>query len=301
VHISIIGTNGMLSAFLSDYFFAKENTVVDVYGITPPDDYNYSDYHYLDLLADEIDYDVFMKSDLVIYAAGAGVQASVGTSSELMYKLNLLAPVTLCYNLKRISYTGKYISFGSYMELGINDDENINFTEEQIELSKEPISNDYSSSKSLYTRFIGRFLADFSYCHFILPNTFVRNEKGTRLIPYILNYISKVQNGEQCDMPRFSSGNQIRQYISLYDLGKVISLCTEKTIPSGIYNVGGGEVLTIKELITRIFHFYHVEMDEKMFGQETRRDGDIRSLKLDGSKLYKEIGYLPALKIESIL
>ena len=38
----------------------------------------------------------------------------------------------------------------------------------------------------------------------------------------------------------------------------------------------------------------------EFFGQDVRRDGDIKSLRIDGSKLMKELGILPNSKIENI-
>lgn len=299
--ISIFGTNGMLSTYLSKLFFQDKRYILNLYGIEKPTNYLYTNYNYIDLLNDEIDYDSLLKSDLIIYASGAGVQAALNTKSELMFHLNLHVPIKICNKLKEYNYKGIYISFGSYMEIGLNADENISFDETQIKLSPLLVTNDYALSKRLLTRFMGDLFAPYQFWHFILPNIFVKDEEGTRLIPYVLDYLRKTSNGELCDLPRFSSGEQIRQYISLEDIGMVILSCIKYNICSGIYNIGGGEVMSIKELITRLFNYYNLPISDKMFSKEVRRDGDIKSLKINGKKLENAIGYQPHQKIESIL
>lgn len=291
----------MLSTYLSKLFFQNERYIINLYGIEKPIECLYTNYIYIDLLKDEINYDTLIKSDLIIYAAGAGVQAAVNTKSELMFHLNLYVPIKICNKLKEYNYKGIYISFGSYMEIGLNADEKISFDETQIKLSPLLVTNDYALSKRLLTRFMGDLIAPYQFWHFILPNTFVKDEKGTRLIPYVLDYLRNTRNGELCDLPLFSSGDQIRQYISLEDIGMVIIRCLKYSISSGTYNIGGGEVLSIKELITRLFNYYNLPISDKMFSKEVRRDGDIKSLKITGQKLENKIGYIPHQKIESIL
>ena len=73
-----------------------------------------------------------------------------------------------------------------------------------------------------------------------------------------------------------------------------------KHIPSGLYNMGGGEFLSIRSLIERLFAIYNVPCKDEFFGQEIRRDGDIKSLCIDGSKLMNALKELPSSKIEDI-
>jgi UDP-glucose 4-epimerase len=300
--ISIFGTNGMLSSSLSMYFHKTDaGNIINLFGLEEPNDYFFSSFRQTDLLKDEIDYNLLKESDLIIYAAGAGVQSAKDTDSILMYKLNLYVPIVLCNTLIKNNYKGVYISFGSYMEIGLNNDETLFFNEKQIELSDLPVTNDYALSKRLLTRFMGSLKAPFRFWHFILPNTFVRNETGTRLIPYVLEYIYKIKKGESCDVPGLSSGEQIRQYINFEDICFVITKSLEFDIPSGTYNIGGGEILSVRELILRLFNYFKLPVSDEMFGKETRRDAGIKSLKLNGEKINGEIGYLPHQLIESIL
>jgi len=300
--IAIFGTNGMISSLLSKFFYDKSETnIVNVYGTQEPGNYLFSNFFYTDLLKDGIDYQELLKSDLIIYAAGAGVQASIIESSELMYQLNLFVPISICTQLKVLNYKGIFVSFGSYMEIGLNNDETILFDEKQIEFSSLKVTNDYAISKRLLTRFMGSFSAPYHFLHLILPNIYSNNETGTRLIPYVLNYLSKIKNGLHCNVPQFSSGNQVRQFVNFEDVCFALTRCIKCNIQSGIYNLGGGEILSIKELIIRLFNYYQIPVKDEMFGKEATRDSDIKYLKLNGNKLMKEIDYLPHQRIESIL
>ena len=42
-----------------------------------------------------------LDSDVIIYAAGAGVQAALNTDAALMYQLNVQAPIDITLNLKK--------------------------------------------------------------------------------------------------------------------------------------------------------------------------------------------------------
>lgn len=300
--ILIIGTNGMLSTAFSKYFFAKEGATVETYGLEAPNGYDCDKYYQVDLNNDKLDYDTMCNYDVIIYAAGAGVQAAQKTDSSLMYALNVSVPIEITLQLKKHDYKGIYVSFGSYMEIGINIEEGKKFTEEDVIYSKLPVSNDYGLSKRLYGRYIMDFTADFSFYHFILPNMFSEDDlkPGTRLIPYTLQYLKNYKKGNNPLPPSFSSGTQTRQFITLEEMIQTVDKAIERKIPSGIYNIGGGEFMSIRNLIERIFALYGVTCKDDFFGKEVRRDGDIKSLCIDGSKLFNALGSLPSSTIEQI-
>ena len=205
--------------------------------------------------------------------------------------------------LKKHDYKGTYVSFGSYMEIGLNNEDGKAFDEDDVICSPLPVTNDYALSKRLYGRYMKDLIADYTHLHFILPNMFSYNDvkPGTRLIPYILQYIQSFKSGKNAEEPSFSAGLQTRQFILLENLFVVIEKALASKISSGIYNVGGGEFMSIRNLIERIFAYYGVPCKEEYFGKEVRRDGDIKSLRISGRKLLASIGYLPTTKIEEIL
>lgn len=300
--IAIIGANGMLSVALTKQFMAEGHRV-DVFGLDAPLGYDCTNFYPCNLLnKDGLDYDILMQSDMIIYASGAGVQAALSTPSSLMYALNVNAPIEITLQLKMREYKGIYVSFGSYMEIGLNDEDGRAFTEEEVICSSLPVTNDYALSKRLYGRYMKDFSADYTFYHFILPNMFSEDDlkPGTRLVPYTLQYLQDYNAGKNPQTPSFSAGLQTRQFITLEEMILTVDKAICKNIPSGIYNIGGGEILSIRNLIERLFAIYEVPCKDEFFGQELRRDGDIKSLCIDGSKLMSKLGYLPNSKIEDI-
>ncbi|MEG2515141.1 MAG: NAD-dependent epimerase/dehydratase family protein, partial [Bacteroidaceae bacterium] len=168
MRVSIIGSNGMLSVALAKYFYAKSDCIVDVYGLDYPNGYEFENFYQINLLETKLDYDNLLFSDVIIYASGAGVQAALSTDSSLMYALNVNIPIEITLQLKKRGYKGKYVSFGSYMEIGLNSEEGKAFTEDEVVCSELPITNDYGLSKRLYSRYMNELMADYSYLHFIL-------------------------------------------------------------------------------------------------------------------------------------
>lgn len=300
--ISIIGANGMLSVALTKYFYGRQDTTVVVYGLDAPQGYSCDEFYATNLLKQRLDYESIAQSDVIIYASGAGVQAALNTDSGLMYALNVTAPIDITLGLKKVGFKGVYVSFGSYMEIGINDEDGKAFNENDVVCSPLPVSNDYALSKRLYGRYMRDFVSDFIAYHFILPNMFSEDDlkPGTRLVPYTLKFLQDYTAGKQVEKPKFSAGTQTRQFITLEEMIMTVDKAINAKILSGLYCVGGGEFLSIRSLIERLFAIYHVPCKDEYFGQSVRRDGDIRSLRLDGAKLYNALGYQPDKTIEDI-
>ena len=300
--ITIIGANGMLSVALTKFYYGRPDTNVVVYGLDAPKGYDCDEFHQTDLLKHHLDYSKLLDSDVIIYASGAGVQAALNTDAVLMYALNLYSPIDITLALKKAGYKGIYVSFGSYMEIGVNDEEGRAFTEDEIICSHLPVTNDYALSKRLYGRYMRDFKADYTSYHFILPNMFSEDDlkPGTRLVPYTLQYLQDYCTGKKLSAPSFSAGTQTRQFITLEEMIETVDMAIKFKVPAGLYNIGGGEYISIRTLIERLFAIYGVPIKDDFFGKSVRRDGDIRSLRIDGSKLYKLIGKQPGKSIEDI-
>ena len=300
--IAIFGSNGMLSAALAKAFMA-DGHIVEVYGRSTPKEYECSKFHPCDLLSDTLDYETLLQADMIVYGSGAGGQAEHSTPATLMYSLNVNVPIDMTLQFKKREYKGIFVSFGSYMEIGLNEEDCHEFTEDEVVCSVLPATNDYALSKRLYSRYMNDFVSDFTHWHFILPNMFSYNDKktGTRLIPYVLQYCREYKQGLNPQAPSFSAGTQKRQYIFLEEIKDVLYKAVEAKMTSGIYNIGGGEYRSIRSFIENIFTANGVPCKEEYFGKSIRRDGDVKSLRIDGSKLENAIHYLPTATMAQIL
>jgi nucleoside-diphosphate-sugar epimerase len=290
--VAVIGSNGLLSNYIGKYCNLESHDL-NVYGRTEPNAHSFSCFHKIDLLQQDLKYNQLLDSDLVIYAAGAGVQSSLGESAESVYKLNTCVPLSLFNNLKNLNFKGILVTFGSYFEVGENS-KNIVFNESDVIQSLSIPPNDYSISKRMLTRFFNGAKSQFNFYHFILPTIYSETESEARLIPYTLKAIL-----ENRDL-QFTSGDQVRQYIHTKDVVKLIFIAIEQNLLSGIYNISGTEEYSVKDLVKLLFDLNNRALPDSFFGQTKRLDEGMKSLRLDDSKLMDKVNDFPRIKIQDV-
>lgn len=293
MNVTILGTNGFLSRAIALYCNEK-GYPVNMYGLDEPSGHHYESFHRINLMTDELDVNELCKSDIIVYAIGAGIQSNLKEGNDLIYNLNVTAPVRICNALKAGGYTGKFVTFGSVFEMGETHEERF-FTEEDIQTSLAIAPNDYTVSKRMLTRFIGSYKHDFTHWHFIIPTIYGETENPKRLIPYTINAI---RNGEEL---HFTAGNQTRQYIHVSEVPRMMDVAFEKNIPSGIYNIQGKETVTVKEIVTLIHHVLGKDVPDGCFGSVQRADVGMKYLALDGSKLKAATDFEASVKLEDVI
>ncbi len=291
--ISILGTNGFLSSSIGKYF-ENRKCELEVYGLEPPVTHLYHHFHEMNLLKDSIDAKKLYDSDLIIYAIGAGIQSNLKESANLIYNLNTTVPVKLCNELKTIGFTGTVVSFGSIFEIGEISVKR-KFTEHDILTSSAIAPSDYVVSKRMFSRFVDSYHHQFVHWHFILPTIYGVGENPKRLIPYTVN---AVLTGE---VPHFTAGNQMRQYIHVDEIPMMLEMAVKKHLPSGIYNVEGKEILTVREIVSSVYDYFNKSLSEESFGSASRSDVGMEYLALDGSKLRQMTGFVPTVKILDVI
>ena len=242
----------------------------------------------------ELDCSVLVDADLIIYAIGAGIQANLKEGFNLIYNLNVTAPVTICNKLKELDYKGRFVTFGSVFEMGETTEERF-FTEEDVLTSTSPAPNDYTVSKRMLSAFVSSYKHDFTHWHFYIPTIYGAGENPKRLIPYVIN---SIRNGEEL---HFTAGDQTRQYVHVSEVPRMLAMAVEKNLASGIYNIQGKETLTVKEIVTEIHHAMGKAVPEGCFGSVQRADVGMKYLALDGSKLRDAIGFVPFIQIRDIV
>ena len=287
--ITVLGTNGLLSDCIGRYC-NKHNHQLFMYGLDVPIGHTYDIFNQVNLINDNLNYDEIIQSDMIVYAAGAGIQSNLKESAGLIYTLNVTVPVKICNELKLKGYKGDFISFGSYFEIGENS-ENHCFTETELLQSQRKVVNDYSVSKRMFSRFISSVEMPFRTLHFILPTIYGENEAPHRLIPYTINALKS--DAEIA----FTSGEQIRQYIYIDELVEIVFNANSTTIPSGLYNIEGAESLTVKKLVSTLFAAFNKPLPKSVFGKTQRTDTGMKNLQMNGQKLEQLIGNKPTIKI----
>lgn len=291
--ISILGTNGFLSTAIAKY--ANEvGWTLNMYGLDAPIDCEYSNFYKVNLMDAELDCSGLMDSDLIIYAIGAGIQANLKEGLNLIYNLNVTAPVTICNKLKELNYQGRFVTFGSVFEMGETKEERF-FTEEDVLTSTCPAPNDYTVSKRMLSAFVSSYKHEFTHWHFYIPTIYGVGRKSKTFDP--IRYHCN-RNGEEL---HFTAGDQTRQYIHVSEVPRMLALAVEKNLVSGVYNIQGKETVTVKEIVTEIHHAMGKEVPEGCFGSVQRSDAGMKYLALDGKKLYMALGFEASIKIVDII
>lgn len=291
--ISILGTNGFLSTAIAKYG-SKNNWIVDIYGLDTPTGHSYNRFVQVNLMDKDMDCFTLLDSDMVVYAIGAGIQSNLKEGFDLIYKLNVTAPVQVCNKLKELDYKGCFVTFGSVFEMGETCDERF-FTEKDVLTSICPCPNDYIVSKRMLSRFVAGYKHEFTHWHFYIPTIYGETENPQRLIPYTINALRN-------NVPlHLTAGSQTRQYIYVGEVPRLLDLSYQKGLPSGLYNIEGCETLTVKEIVTLIHQVMGKEISKDCFGTAQRVDTGMTYLALDGKKLREATGFEACIKITDII
>lgn len=254
----------------------------------------YSHFYYVNLSKATdacIDLKDLSDSDLIIYAAGAGIQSNLHEDSNLIYKLNTFVPVMICNMLNVHNFLGTIVTFGSYFEMGEVKEQKL-FTESEIVTSLSPSPNEYTNSKRMFTRFISSYQHNFRHWHFILPTIYGKGENQQRLIPYTINAI------KQGKPLHFTTGDQVRQYLHVSEVPYVLDLSLRKQLPNGIYNIAGADILSVKQLVILIHKQLGKQVSDNCFGSVVRKDIGMKYLALDGKKLSNKIEWQSHTNLE---
>ena len=290
---SILGCNGFLSTAIAKYANNKGWTL-NMYGLDEPQGHSYDKFVKCNLMNAELDCTPLLDSNIIVYAIGAGIQSNLKEGFNLIYNLNVTAPITICNKLKELDYKGCFVTFGSVFEMGETKEVKF-FTEEDVLSSTAPAPSDYVVSKRMLSRFVTSYKHEFTHWHFIIPTIYGPGENPKRLIPYTINAI---KNGEEL---HFTAGDQTRQYVCVDEIPKMLEMAFEKHLPSGMYNIQGKETLTVKEIVELLHKGLGKEVPKGCFGTAQRTDVGMKYLALDGSLLNKTIGFTPQTFIEDTL
>ncbi|KAA6338210.1 GDP-L-fucose synthase [termite gut metagenome] len=287
--IGLLGTNGLLSSNIGLYC-SNSGYELNMFGKNIPLNHSYSSFTPMNLLDNSLLYDFLIKNDIIIYAAGAGIQSDFKENTDLIYSLNVFVPLKICIRLKELNYQGIFVTFGSYFEIGTNTDDRT-FTEDEVLNSHLNVFSDYTISKRMLSRFISSFHSSFRNWHFILPTIYGENESEHRLIPYTLKSIRN-----HTDL-HFTSGEQVRQYIYVDEISTIIFKAVEKELENGIYNISGTESYSVREIVSLLFNLMRTELPSHIFGTVQRADTGMKILKLNAEKLYHKLNFYPSITV----
>ncbi len=291
--VTILGTNGFLSRAIAVYCNGQ-GYPIDMYGLDEPTGHAYDTFHKVNLMTEDLDYGDLIQSDIIVYAIGAGIQSNLKEGNDLIYNLNVTAPVKICNALKMAGYKGRFVTFGSVFEMGETKEERF-FTEEDVLTSTSPAPNDYTVSKRMLSRFVDSYKHDFTHWHFFIPTIYGETENPLRLIPYTVNALRRNEP------LHFTAGDQTRQYVYVGEVPRMIDQAYARKLPSGLYNIQGKDTLTVRELVTLIHKYFGKEVPEDCFGSARRADVGMKYLALDGTKLKNATGFEATISLTDVI
>lgn len=226
--------------------------------------------------------------DAIYFCSATGVQSNMDVTEEMIYGLNTFEPIKVAIELEKNNFKGKFITFGSYFEIGSNTIEK-DFTENEVVFAQGNVPNHYCNSKRMLSRYVSGNLHKINWFHFVLPTIYGPTENPMRLIPYLINAIL---NKEPI---KVTSGTQLRQYIHIEDVIDLISKIFDDKSNGGIYNVAPDNTLSIKELIETIFETMNYNAENVSI--ISRVDENMKFLSLDTSKTKETFSWEPKINL----
>lgn len=243
-----------------------------------------------------LNYDRLAKCETIYYCAGAGIQPGNSDLPSVVEELNFKEPVRLINNLIQRGYSGKLVMFGSYFEIGNNNDLYY-YTEEEIINHSNVLSGTYGRSKHQLTMYISETLKKrlpFTLQHFILSNVYGYGENEKRLIPYL---IISAMKGNPINL---TSAFQVRQYTHVKDISNFLKYNLKNNI-SGIFNLSVKKIHSIKEVVDLTIFLLRKNLKitpQIHFGSVSKQDETMKFLALDISKLNKYFNFHPEISLE---
>lgn len=284
--IAIVGASSFLGKNLINGF-SGSNCELTLFSRNSIAGYNFQKFDYPSEIPD---FNVFLKYDVVIYCVAGGVQSSILYPIENIYELNAIIPIKLLNYLNTNKFQGKFITFGSYFEIG-EEDKIIFMDECEVVHSPRTITNDYTLSKRILSRFSNSGLLSINHFHLILPSIYGHGENNNRLIPYIVN--SLLEKKEL----KLTSGEQIRQFLHISDVVDfIINFILHNDLTRGIYNLTSDDYCYVKDVVKIIFDSFNSDYT-KVLGRIERKDESMKVLLLQDMKARKT-GWSPKKNIK---
>lgn len=277
--IALIGSNSFVSNSLRKYWDADYIN----FSRKKNDQENWFRFEYPE---HPIQTDKLLDCDVVVYTAGAGIQSNIQSSDNHIMEMNANYPIKLFNELKKQNYSGRWISFGSYIEYGINHDALPQ--ESEIQSDKTQLGA-YAQSKRKLTEHLLKSTT-LNYLHIVIPNVYGYGENPNRLIPYLVSHFS-----DNIDI-KVSNGEKKRQFLHVKDLVDLLKLLLAQN-EKGVFNCAPDQHYTIKEVIELIKTLFPNYGGSIKFDSKSSWDQDIMYLGMDNKKV-KDIGWKPIITLQ---
>lgn len=243
----------------------------------------------------EIDY-------VVNFAAESHVDRSI-TNPEIFAQTNILGTVNLLNVAKSFWLDEKQEEFKPGKKfLQVSTDEVYGSLGPEgyfTEMTPLDPRSPYSSSKASADLIVKAY---FDTYNFPVNITRCSNNYGAfqfpeKLIPLAINNCLNLK-----PIPLYGDGLNIRDWLYVEDHCKAIDMVINQAEIGEIYNIGGHNEKTNKEIIELIVNYLHEHVDKKittdLIKYVTDRKGHDRRYGIDPAKIHRDLGWLPETKFE---
>ncbi|HWO75386.1 MAG TPA: dTDP-glucose 4,6-dehydratase [Bacillus sp. (in: firmicutes)] len=183
----------------------------------------------------------------------------------------------------------KYIQISTDEVYGSLSEDEPSFTE------KSPLSpnNPYSASKASADLLVRSFYKTYQIPVMITrcSNNYGPHQHTEKFIPKIIQHALQEKK-----IPLYGDGMNIRDWLFVEDHCRAISMVLENGKPGEIYNIGGDCEKTNKEVILSILNILGKSKD--LIEHVTDRKGHDRRYSINFQKIYKQIGWQPAVSFD---
>jgi len=200
-----------------------------------------------------------------------------------MFEVNLQGTINLLLATKDINYD--LFIYTNTSEL-YGDENKPPFKEDMKPKTMSP----YSASKISAEVYCDLFLELFNkpITIFRLPIVYGPSQKGNMFIPDLMNSIK--ENKEFV----MTKGEQARDFIYIDDIIEAFILSCKKENIKGIYNLGSGKEIKLKEIINILKEYINL----KVKFDKPYRENEIWHYYLDISKTKKELNWKPKIELK---
>lgn len=240
---------------------------------------------------ENLDIEALLRSQAVIYCAGAGVQPGPAPGDDILEQVNATQPIALIESLIEGGYEGQVITFGSYFELGeirVEETDACGPRDENYLVGhNNKLPNAYVHSKRRLTQYIAKKLPGLKktgLLHLVLSNVYGVGENEHRLLPYMARQMAA---GETIEL---TAGLQERQYTHVADIARfVVNRALDSKCP-GIYNFTDPDVIQVAALAERFCALAGFDTGGLAFSRVEKRDTSMNYLALSMDKTAARFG-----------
>ncbi|CAN5621911.1 dTDP-glucose 4,6-dehydratase [soil metagenome] len=238
-------------------------------------------------------FDEFGISEVVHLAAESHVDRSI-MSSEPFVQTNVVGTQVLL-DVARSKKVAKYLQVSTDEVYGTlpEDQPDVKFTEDTPLAPNSP----YSASKAAGDLLVRSY---FHTHHMPVLITRCSNNYGPYCFPEkaIPLFVTNLLEGKK--IPLYGDGLNVRDWLFVEDHCDAIWTVLNRGTPGEVYNIGGNNELSNRQLVQKILDAMGKKWDESV-EQVKDRPGHDRRYAIDASKMRRELGWSPKHKFDQAI